>query len=69
MAVSDTVRAAIDAAAHPALLMVDTISSLGSLDYRHDAWGVDVTVALRAGSSSAAKAEAAGLISSSWPRP
>ncbi|WP_308257963.1 pyridoxal-phosphate-dependent aminotransferase family protein [Pseudonocardia lacus] len=39
------VRAAIDAAAHPALLMVDTISSLGSIDYRHDEWGVDVTVA------------------------
>ncbi|TFF23210.1 aminotransferase class V-fold PLP-dependent enzyme [Jiella endophytica] len=38
------VRKAIDAAGHPALLMVDTISSLGSLDYRHDAWGVDVTV-------------------------
>ncbi len=39
------VRAAIDAAKHPALLMVDTISSLGSIDYRHDQWGVDVTVA------------------------
>ena len=39
------VRRAIDAATHPALLMVDTISSLGSVDYRHDAWGVDVTVA------------------------
>jgi alanine-glyoxylate transaminase/serine-glyoxylate transaminase/serine-pyruvate transaminase len=39
------VRAAIDATGHPALLMVDTISSLGSIDYRHDAWGVDVTVA------------------------
>ncbi|MEX5728752.1 alanine-glyoxylate transaminase/serine-glyoxylate transaminase/serine-pyruvate transaminase [Rhodovulum iodosum] len=38
------IRKAIDAAGHPALLMVDTISSLGSLDYRHDAWGVDVTV-------------------------
>ncbi|MDQ6215526.1 pyridoxal-phosphate-dependent aminotransferase family protein [Achromobacter insolitus] len=38
-------RAAIDGAAHPALLMVDTISSLGSIDYRHDEWGVDVTVA------------------------
>jgi alanine-glyoxylate transaminase/serine-glyoxylate transaminase/serine-pyruvate transaminase len=38
------IRRSIDAAAHPALLMVDTISSLGSLDYRHDAWGVDVTV-------------------------
>jgi alanine-glyoxylate transaminase/serine-glyoxylate transaminase/serine-pyruvate transaminase len=41
----DEVRAAIDAAKHPALLMVDTISSLGSVDYRHDEWGVDVTVA------------------------
>src|SRR5215813_5869229 len=40
----DEVRKAIDAAKHPALLMVDTISSLASIDYRHDAWGVDVTV-------------------------
>src|SRR5205085_8753071 len=40
----DEVRKAIDAAGHPALLMVDTISSLGSIDYRHDEWGVDVTV-------------------------
>jgi alanine-glyoxylate transaminase/serine-glyoxylate transaminase/serine-pyruvate transaminase len=39
------VRRALDAAGHPALLMVDTISSLGSVDYRHDEWGVDVTVA------------------------
>src|SRR5947208_1432543 len=39
------VRAAIDDAKHPALFMVDTISSLASLDYRHDEWGVDVTVA------------------------
>jgi alanine-glyoxylate transaminase / serine-glyoxylate transaminase / serine-pyruvate transaminase len=39
------VRKAIDACQHPALLLVDTISSLGSLDYRHDEWGVDVTVA------------------------
>ena len=38
------VRRAIDAAGHPALLMVDTISGLASADYRHDAWGVDVTV-------------------------
>jgi alanine-glyoxylate transaminase/serine-glyoxylate transaminase/serine-pyruvate transaminase len=38
------IRAAIDAASHPALLLVDTISSLGSMDYHHDAWGVDVTV-------------------------
>lgn len=41
----DEVRKAIDAAGHPALLMVDTISSLASIDYRHDEWGVDVTVA------------------------
>jgi alanine-glyoxylate transaminase/serine-glyoxylate transaminase/serine-pyruvate transaminase len=41
----DEVRAAIDAARHPALLLVDTISSLASIDYRHEAWGVDVTVA------------------------
>jgi len=40
----DRVRAVMDAADHPALLMVDTISSLGSIDYRHDEWGVDVTV-------------------------
>ena len=39
------IRRAIDAAAHPALFMVDTISSLASIDYRHDEWGVDVTVA------------------------
>ena len=39
------IRAAIDAARHPALLLVDTISSLGSINYRHDAWGVDVSVA------------------------
>ncbi len=39
------IRAAMDRAKHPALLMVDTISSLGSIDYRHDDWGVDVTVA------------------------
>ena len=38
------VRRAIDAAKHPALLMVDTISGLASADYRHDAWGVDVTI-------------------------
>ena len=37
-------RKALDAAKHPALLMVDTISSLASMDYRHDEWGVDVTV-------------------------
>lgn len=39
------VRQAIDDAGHPALLLVDTISSLASIDYRHDEWGVDVTVA------------------------
>jgi alanine-glyoxylate transaminase/serine-glyoxylate transaminase/serine-pyruvate transaminase len=38
------IREAIDEAAHPALLIVDAISSLGSVDYRHDEWGVDVTV-------------------------
>jgi alanine-glyoxylate transaminase / serine-glyoxylate transaminase / serine-pyruvate transaminase len=38
------IRSAIDAAAHPALFVVDAISSLGSIDYRHDEWGVDVTV-------------------------
>ncbi len=39
------VRKAIDGSGHPALFMVDTISSLASIDYRHDEWGVDVTVA------------------------
>jgi alanine-glyoxylate transaminase/serine-glyoxylate transaminase/serine-pyruvate transaminase len=39
------IRKAIDRARHPALFMVDTISSLASLDYRHADWGVDVTVA------------------------
>jgi alanine-glyoxylate transaminase/serine-glyoxylate transaminase/serine-pyruvate transaminase len=39
------IRGAMDRAHHPALLMVDAISSLGSLDFRHDEWGVDVTVA------------------------
>jgi alanine-glyoxylate transaminase/serine-glyoxylate transaminase/serine-pyruvate transaminase len=38
------VRAAIDRSGHPALFLVDTISSLASIDYRHDEWGVDVTV-------------------------
>ncbi len=38
------VRRAMDRAGHPAMLMVDTISSLASIDYRHDEWGVDVTV-------------------------
>ncbi len=38
------VRRAMDAAGHPALLLVDTISGLASADYRHDEWGVDVTI-------------------------
>jgi alanine-glyoxylate transaminase/serine-glyoxylate transaminase/serine-pyruvate transaminase len=38
------IRKAIDRAGHPALFMIDTISSLASIDYRHDEWGVDVTV-------------------------
>src|SRR6201985_1760591 len=38
------IRAALDKVGHPALLLVDTISSLGSVDYRHDEWKVDVTV-------------------------
>jgi alanine-glyoxylate transaminase/serine-glyoxylate transaminase/serine-pyruvate transaminase len=38
------IRKAIDAAGHPALFMVDTISSLASMDYRHEEWSVDVTV-------------------------
>jgi alanine-glyoxylate transaminase / serine-glyoxylate transaminase / serine-pyruvate transaminase len=38
------IRQAMDRARHPALLLADTISSLGSIDYRHDEWGVDVTV-------------------------
>jgi alanine-glyoxylate transaminase/serine-glyoxylate transaminase/serine-pyruvate transaminase len=38
------IRKAIDNVSHPALLMVDTISSLGSVDYRHEEWAVDVTV-------------------------
>ncbi len=39
------IRQAMDRAGHPSLLLVDTISSLGSIDYRHDEWGVDVTIA------------------------
>jgi alanine-glyoxylate transaminase / serine-glyoxylate transaminase / serine-pyruvate transaminase len=39
------IRAAIDDAGHPALLLVDAVSSLGAIEYRHDEWGVDVTVA------------------------
>src|SRR6202030_4323640 len=38
------VRKAMDRAGHPALFLVDTISSLASIDYRHQEWGVDVTV-------------------------
>ena len=38
------IRKTIDAIGHPALFMVDTISSLASTDYRHDEWGVDVTI-------------------------
>ena len=38
------IRRAMDRVGHPALLMVDTISSLGSIDYRHDEWGVDVSI-------------------------
>jgi alanine-glyoxylate transaminase/serine-glyoxylate transaminase/serine-pyruvate transaminase len=41
----DEIRKAIDRSGHPCLLMADTISSLGSVDYRHDEWSVDVTVA------------------------
>jgi alanine-glyoxylate transaminase/serine-glyoxylate transaminase/serine-pyruvate transaminase len=39
------VRKALDNAGHPALLLVDTVSGVGSVDYQHDAWGIDVTVA------------------------
>jgi len=39
------IRSAMDRARHPALLIVDVISSLASIDFRHDEWGVDVTVA------------------------
>jgi len=39
------IRKAIDATGHPALFMVDAVSSLASVDYRHDEWGVDITVA------------------------
>jgi len=39
------IREAIDRADHPALFMVDTISGLGSMEFKHDAWGIDVTVA------------------------
>ncbi len=39
------VRAAIDRAGHPALLLVDTVSGLGSAEYKHDEWGADVSIA------------------------
>ncbi len=39
------IRRQLDRTGHPALLLVDTVSSLGAIDYRHDEWGVDVTVA------------------------
>src|SRR5438132_4398938 len=39
------IRRAMDNARHPALLMVDAISSLAAIEYRHDAWRVDVTIA------------------------
>jgi alanine-glyoxylate transaminase/serine-glyoxylate transaminase/serine-pyruvate transaminase len=39
------IRRALDETGHDALLMVDAVSSLGSMDYRHDEWGVDVTIA------------------------
>ena len=45
MVVHNETSTGVDRAGHPALFMVDTISSLGSVEYRHDAWGVDVTVA------------------------
>ena len=75
----DAVRQAIDRAKHPALLMVDTISSLGSIDYRHDEWGVDVTVggsqkglmlppglSFNAVSEKAAQTEAASTLAKSY---
>jgi len=75
----DAVREAIDRAKHPALLMVDTISSLGSIDYRHDEWGVDVTVggsqkglmlppglSFNAVSGKASKAEATSTLAKSY---
>ncbi len=40
----DEIRRRLDAAAHPALLLVDTVSSLACTDYRHDEWGVDVSI-------------------------
>src|SRR5207237_10628226 len=38
------IRRAIDDIAHPALFMVDAVSSLGAMEYQHDAWGIDVTI-------------------------
>ena len=49
------VRDAIDAAGHPALLLVDTISGLACADYRHDEWDVDVTVSFAEGLDAAAR--------------
>jgi len=74
------IRAALDEAGHPALLLVDTISSLASMDYRHDEWGVDVTVGCSqkglmlppglgfnaVGDRALAAAEQAGLPRSYW---
>jgi alanine-glyoxylate transaminase/serine-glyoxylate transaminase/serine-pyruvate transaminase len=74
------VRRAMDDVGHPALLMVDTISSLASIDYRHDEWGVDVTIggsqkglmlppglSFNALGAKALKAhESAGMIRSYW---
>ncbi len=74
------VRRAMDDVGHPALLIVDTISSLASIDYRHDEWGVDVTIggsqkglmlppglSFNAVSAKALKAqESAGMIRSYW---
>ncbi len=74
------VRQAMDNIGHPALLMVDTISSLASIDYRHDEWGVDVSIggsqkglmlppglSFNAISAKALKAhEGAGMIRSYW---
>ena len=63
------IRAAIDRARHPALFMVDTISSLASIDYRHDEWRVDVTVGrLAEGADAAARARLQrGLRTRRWP--
>jgi len=58
------IRAAMDRVGHPALLLVDTISSLGSVDYRHDEWKVDVTV-----SCSQKRIHAASRASVSTPFP